>query len=343
LIYLALLVLPNSTIVSGTFLARLDVLLSAVVGSFVISPPIGYVIYTFYDSLLYERVATYPKWRTVFRLLDKNQKLDTTDKKKAFLDLVFRIHTKDSIKVDPSLLLTIRGIWSHFNARIVCSIFVPAFSVGCFLVLYAVENALPIEIFRFRSFTWSNLAIPLWLVPVLIIATVSLVLILFSRRPYRETCRLEEYLFLVKDKEVKKALEVISASPQKPNKKESDKEKSQTCAIAKGTNMCRDTELLKIQVYTSYCHSDFRSRVSYMFSAIVAVYVSLMGLFLQKTIDAAVYYLAIAVGAPIFALLLLSTYRDYRKSLSKVDSMIQRINRGESLPSIEDMIKRNGI
>jgi len=107
--------------------------------------------------------------------------------------------------------------------------------------------------------------------------------------------------------------------------------------------MCRDTELLKIQVYTSYCHSDFRSRVSYMFSAIVAVYVSLMGLFLQKTIDAAVYYLAIAVGAPIFALLLLSTYRDYRKSLSKVDSMIQRINRGESLPSIEDMIKRKGI
>ena len=103
--------------------------------------------------------------------------------------------------------------------------------------------------------------------------------------------------------------------------------------------MNRDTELLKIQVYVGYCHSDYRSRYSGIFGAIIAVYVSLMGLFLQKAIDLLTYYLSIIVGVPILFLILWSVYRDYRNNLRKVDNMIKRVNEGNSLPSVEDMTK----
>ena len=64
--------------------------------------------------------------------------------------------------------------------------------------------------------------------------------------------------------------------------------------------MKRDIELIKIQVFAGYCHSQFRSRISYIFGAFIAVYVSLMGLYLQKTIELLTYYLTLFVGAPIF-------------------------------------------
>jgi len=64
--------------------------------------------------------------------------------------------------------------------------------------------------------------------------------------------------------------------------------------------MNRDTDLVKIRVYASYCHSEFRSRVSYVFGAVLSVYVTFMGLFLQKTIEPLTYYLALFMSAPIF-------------------------------------------
>ena len=104
--------------------------------------------------------------------------------------------------------------------------------------------------------------------------------------------------------------------------------------------MNRDTELLKIQVYAGYWHSQFRSRISYVFGAIIAVYVSLMGLFLQKTIDLLTYYLALFVGAPIFLIFLWSVYRDYHRNLDRIDELIQRVNNGESLPSLRELRKK---
>jgi len=60
--------------------------------------------------------------------------------------------------------------------------------------------------------------------------------------------------------------------------------------------MNRDTELLKIQVYAGYCHSDFRGRVSYVFSALIAVVVLLTGLVYQELIDRVTYSIAMPIG-----------------------------------------------
>jgi hypothetical protein len=54
--------------------------------------------------------------------------------------------------------------------------------------------------------------------------------------------------------------------------------------------MNRETELLKNQVYVGYCHSAFRVQISSIFGALVAILVSLMGLFFQKAINAVTYY-----------------------------------------------------
>jgi len=108
--------------------------------------------------------------------------------------------------------------------------------------------------------------------------------------------------------------------------------------------MNRETELKKIDVYVGYCHSTFRVYVSFVFGMLVAIGVSLMGLKLQNKIDMLSYYVVLlGLCAPFFAFFVLYGYRSYRKSLNKVDSMLERVNNGEELPSIEDMIKGKGI
>ena len=107
--------------------------------------------------------------------------------------------------------------------------------------------------------------------------------------------------------------------------------------------MNRDTELMKIQVYASYCHSDFRVRISYVFSALIAATVLFTSLAYQELIDRVTYSIAMVVGVLVFLYLMYTVYRDYKESLEKVDNMIKRVNEGNSLPSVKEMIKGKGI
>lgn len=107
--------------------------------------------------------------------------------------------------------------------------------------------------------------------------------------------------------------------------------------------MNRQQELLKIQVYVGYCHSNFRVQISYVLGAVVTIVVSLMVLFLQNTINVVTYSVAIFLCAPLFAFLLWRGYKDYQKNLGKVDTMLERVDKGNSLPSVKDMIKGKGI
>lgn len=103
--------------------------------------------------------------------------------------------------------------------------------------------------------------------------------------------------------------------------------------------MNREIELLKIQVYVGYCHSTFRVQISFIFGALVAILVSLMGLFFQKAINVVTYYGTLLLCVPFFAFYVVRGYRNYQKSLGKVDNMIEHVDNGNSLPSIKDMIK----
>jgi hypothetical protein len=101
----------------------------------------------------------------------------------------------------------------------------------------------------------------------------------------------------------------------------------------------RDTELLKIQAYEDYVNSNFGSGSSYVLGAIVAYYISVMGFYVQKIIDLGTYYILLFLPLPIFVPLLWFTYRTHRTQLSRVDTLIEKLNKGEPIPSIEEMIK----
>jgi hypothetical protein len=103
--------------------------------------------------------------------------------------------------------------------------------------------------------------------------------------------------------------------------------------------MERDTELLKIQAYMDYCNSDLSSSSSYVLGTVVAYYISIMSFYILKVFDLVTYYVYLFLPLPFFAVLLWLTYRTHAKRLSRVDKLIEKLNKGEPIPSIEDMIK----
>jgi hypothetical protein len=104
-----------------------------------------------------------------------------------------------------------------------------------------------------------------------------------------------------------------------------------------------EIELLKIQVYSEYCNSMYGNLASYVLGATVAFYITIMGLYLQKSIDLITYYVFLFVPFPLFIFLLLLTYRRHEEKLKRVDQMIELVKQGQPLPSIENMLKRKSI
>jgi hypothetical protein len=101
----------------------------------------------------------------------------------------------------------------------------------------------------------------------------------------------------------------------------------------------RDTELLKIQAYIDFCNTEFSIGSSYSLGVIVAYVISVMVLYLQHSIDQTTYYVLLALGTIVFVPLVIYVYRIYSKRLSRVDKLIEKLNKGEPIPSIRDMIK----
>jgi len=102
----------------------------------------------------------------------------------------------------------------------------------------------------------------------------------------------------------------------------------------------RDTEILKLQVLADYYHSRFTSYASFCFGFIIAWFISFATLFFQRNIDAPTYYFGIFVGGIGIAMFLVSTLKEYHKNLNKIDKLIQCINQGEPLPSLEELRKK---
>ena len=100
----------------------------------------------------------------------------------------------------------------------------------------------------------------------------------------------------------------------------------------------RDTEILKIQAYTDYCNSTFTNRTAFISSFIVAYYITLFGLNVQKVVSIEQYYLFLFVPLPFFIAWSYSAYRDYARNMKRIDELIKKLNDLESIPSIKDMI-----
>ena len=177
-------------------------LLGIVGGALGASLALGYIIYTFYDTFLYNRWAMNFENRVSLRYLaekiegwDDPRKPQNTNcindyQKKMFLDMLWIGFDKDNLSERYDK--TLRGMWSHLNARKVCYLFVPAFSVISFSLLVIT---LPIII---RETLFILPPLPNWGVFFLVLIVIGFISGVFrygAKRPLNEGTTLE-YFFI---------------------------------------------------------------------------------------------------------------------------------------------------
>ena len=225
-IYTSLLIIPNLGDDVVKYLGQNgNVLIGVFGGAFAAGLAFGYVIYTFYDTWLYNRLAMRPCWRDILKYMDKINvwKELNNEQKKEFLDTLY-YYLGDRDPMNQKFSETIRGIWSHFNARIVCSIFVPAFSIATIFLLRTVElgSDIKFELFYFRSFHYPGFQIKYFCFSLAIIIAISIVLVIGARRPYKEAVKLEFYFLKLKIEKSRTEFESLARillSASFPNKK----------------------------------------------------------------------------------------------------------------------------
>jgi len=218
LFYLALLLIPNTSIISFVlssqepFSLTMQVLslLIALIG---ISPAIGFLIYAFYNPY-YERRATETD-RGAFEYLKniepdvkKNAKyqqiVSCQEQKKEFLDLLVHTNAKDTLLSSETEIKEImKGHLSNYAARIVCGFFVP---ICLAIVMFGVAI-----IGYFKPCIVTFLPNYWLLIPTLmLIGVVSARLLLGSERVVQEAFILEEFLVKSKRDVAIKLLESLS-------------------------------------------------------------------------------------------------------------------------------------
>jgi hypothetical protein len=168
-----------------------DVLIGIVGGAFAAGLAFGYIIYTIYDTIHYDHLAMDEKRRPLLRYMANhidNWGRFTEAKQKMFMEM---IHTSGENIEDCNNFYSIgRGFWSHFNARMVCYLWVPIFSVFTLALLVSSDFIIGV---RFLSLTSPHI----WLyTPVIVgIIIVSTILWFGASRPFNEATRFE-YLFI---------------------------------------------------------------------------------------------------------------------------------------------------
>lgn len=196
-IYTTLMTFPILSSTAIDYLLRHpDFLLGIIGGAFAGSLAFGYIIYTFYDTVLYNRFAMNVEKRLLLQYLPtqiKKGKWDSLDEheKKMIMEMI-HVAGKDTKDCDRFYNI-VRGWWSHFNARWVCLLFVPLLSGISVIFLYSFDVIISGRIF---AFTLPNLI--LYIPIAIVIAIVSLVLKTGAKKPFNEAAQLEYYFIKYK-------------------------------------------------------------------------------------------------------------------------------------------------
>jgi len=101
----------------------------------------------------------------------------------------------------------------------------------------------------------------------------------------------------------------------------------------------RDTELLKIQVYADYCHTTFTFRASVIVSGYIGLLLTILVMAYQGLIGWIVYYLIAAAIIIIFSVNLASIFKDYHNSLDQIQTLLNKLENSEPLPTLKEMRK----
>ena len=103
--------------------------------------------------------------------------------------------------------------------------------------------------------------------------------------------------------------------------------------------MNREVELLKIQIFADYCHTDFTFRSSIGVSGFVGLLLVTVGLVYQNLISLVVYYLTLVIVLIFFSVILSKTYKDYHTNLDQIQVFFTQLEKNESLPTLREMRK----
>jgi hypothetical protein len=198
-VYTTALLLPilNSTVIDF-FRKDTSALLGIVGAALGASLAAGYIIYTIYDTFGYSPRMMNRDKRKMLKYIDDNidgwkEPIDSS--KKEFLDLLL-IKFGESSSGD-RYSATVKSMWSHLNARIVCYLYVPVLSAISVptIMLYSTLIA------RKALFFFDLGNILLLVIVTVFIIFISLILKLGSDRPMNEGTTLEYFFFtsIIKD------------------------------------------------------------------------------------------------------------------------------------------------
>lgn len=183
--------------------------------AFTASPAIGYMIYSFYDWVLYNRIGNcderqtlvlLDEWALKEKLIKKGQKIEKVRKKELIDFAVYSSAKRSSLIISEQLPETLRGFWSHVNARYVSSIFVPLACGLFFVILWGLNIILALNI-PFKT-SLEDIDIYRNTALILSIAVLSICVGYPARRTVQEAFTLEEYIVRAKEKAVRKYMKL---------------------------------------------------------------------------------------------------------------------------------------
>lgn len=185
---------------------------SLVAVAFTSSPAIGYLIYQFYDWSLYNRIAK-SKERKALILIDKwatEEKFPKGErwevKRKELVDFALYSSLEESdFTISDKISETIRGFWSHVNARLVSSIFVPIASGVFFAICWILNIILVLNLpFKFD--------LPKTVVLIILVIILSAFITYPAKRTIREAFALEEFVIRVRKQVIRNYMKLETES-----------------------------------------------------------------------------------------------------------------------------------
>ena len=102
----------------------------------------------------------------------------------------------------------------------------------------------------------------------------------------------------------------------------------------------KDSDLLKIQILADYYQASFSFLGSIVSGALIGLLVVAITLRFENVFSDIGYYVFLGIICPFFLFYGRRTYRSYYSDLEKIDKLFIRVQNGETLPSITELMKK---
>lgn len=102
----------------------------------------------------------------------------------------------------------------------------------------------------------------------------------------------------------------------------------------------KNIELMKIQVYSESVNSNNTTKQTFLLSVWVGLVILFFALYFEGVFQTYVFYSAFSVLTIIIFIYLGLLREDYKKALTNISLMIDEIEKGNKIPSLNDLLKK---